>query len=183
MVTAIERGAKRRILYVEVKADEEIDYVDFGVKDPNKLSGEEVKQHLLDAGIWPLIKQRPYDVVAVPDKTPRDIFVTGFDTSPLAPNYDFILEGQEDDLQAGFDALAKMTEGKVYLSVSPKSSNKGLREAKNVVLTEFEGPHPAGNVGVQINHLKPVNRGETVWTLTALDVVVIGRLFNKGLWT
>lgn len=181
VVTTVERGAKRRILYVEVKADATTDYVDFGSRKPNDLTGEEVKQFLLDAGIWFLIKQRPYDVVAVPDKTPRDIFVTGFDSAPLAPNYDFILDGQEEDLQAGFDALAKLTAGKVYLSVSSKSSNKGLRDAKNVVLTEFDGPHPAGNVGVQINHLKPVNRGETVWTLSALDVAIIGRLFNKGI--
>ena len=180
VVTNIERGEKRRILYIEVKVDETTDYVDFGSKKPAALSAEEVKQSILDAGIWFLIRQRPYDVVAAPDKAPRDIFVTGFDSAPLAPSYDFILQGQEADLQAGFDALAKLTAGKVFLSISPKSSNKGLREAKNVVINEFEGPHPAGNVGVQINHLKPVNRGETVWTLTAPDVAIIGRLFNKG---
>ncbi|MDD4158994.1 MAG: Na(+)-translocating NADH-quinone reductase subunit A [Proteiniphilum sp.] len=181
VVTAIERGEKRRILYIEIKADQTTDYVDYGRKNVAALSGEEVKQSILDAGIWFLIGQRPYDVVAAPGKAPRDIFVTGFDTAPLAPDYDFVLQGQEADLQAGFDALAKLTAGKVYLSVSPKTTCKGLREAKNVVLTEFDGPHPAGNVGVQINHLRPVNRGETVWTLTALDVAIIGRLFNKGI--
>ena len=181
VVTTIERGAKRRILHIEVKADKATEYVDFGSTKPAELSSDEVKQRLLDAGIWFLIKQRPYDVVATPDKAPRDIFVTGFDSAPLAPSYDFILEGQEADLQTGFDALARLTTGNVYLSLSPKSSNKGLRAAKNVILTEFDGPHPAGNVGVQINHLKPVNRGETVWTLNALDVAIIGRLFNKGI--
>ncbi len=181
VVTAIERGEKRRILNFTVKADKEIEYEDFGKKEVASLSPEEVKKSILDAGIWWTIKQRPYDVVANPDKTPRDIFVTGFDTAPLAPSYDFILADQEADLQTGFDALAKLTQGKVYLSVSPDTTNKGLRYAKNVVITEFAGPHPAGNVGVHINKLAPVNNGEVVWTLNAINVAVIGRLFNKGI--
>ncbi len=180
VVTAIERGEKRRILHIVVKADDSTQYEDFGAKEVASLSGEEVKRTILDAGIWFLIKQRPYDVVALPDKEPRDIFVTGFDSAPLAPSYDFLLKEKEADFQAGLDALAKLTPGKVYLSVSNKTSLNGLREAKNVVITEFEGPHPAGNVGVQINHIKPVNRGEVVWTLNAPDVAIIGRLFNKG---
>ncbi|MEA4948035.1 MAG: Na(+)-translocating NADH-quinone reductase subunit A [Petrimonas sp.] len=179
-VTAIDRGEKRRILNVTVKADRENVYEDYGKKEIATLSAEEIKKALLNAGIWFVIKQRPYDVVANPGKEPRDIFVTGFDTAPLAPSYDFILKGQEADLQTGLNALAKLTKGKVYLSISPNTKNEGLRNAKNVTITEFEGPHPAGNTGVQINHLAPVNRGETVWTLNALDVLFIGRLFNKG---
>jgi Na+-transporting NADH:ubiquinone oxidoreductase subunit A len=181
VVSAVERGEKRRILYIEVKADREIRYEDFGKKEVASLSAEEVKKSILDAGIWFLIKQRPYDVVAVPGKEPRDIFVTGFNTAPLAPSADFILNGLEADLQAGFDALSKLTTGKVYLSVGAKTTNKGLLNAKNVVITQFDGLHPAGNVGVQINHIKPVNRGETVWTLNAPDVALIGRLFNQGI--
>ena len=144
------------------------------------LSSEEVKQSILDAGLWFLIKQRPYDVVAVPGKQPRDIFVTGFDSAPLAPSYDFMLEGQEADLQTGLDVLAKLTSGRVYLSVSTKTKSKALLEAKNVVITKFNGPHPAGNVGVQINHIKPINRGEVVWTLNAMDVALLGRFFQSG---
>lgn len=181
VVTNIERGEKRRILYIEVKADSTIQYENFGKKEVASLSAGEIKKSILDAGIWFLLKQRPYDVVAVPAKEPRDIFVTGFDTAPLAPSADFILDGHEVDLQVGFDALAKLTSGKVYLSISPATTNKALREAQNVIITEFDGPHPAGNVGVQINHLKPVNRGETVWTLSVTDVVIIGRLFNQGI--
>ena len=181
VITAIERGAKRRILNIVIKADSSSQYEDFGTKSVASLSGDEVKRSILDAGIWFLIRQRPYDVVANPGKQPRDIFVTAFDSAPLAPSYDFLLNGQEEELQAGLDALAKLTAGKVYLSVGMKTTNKGLREAQNVVITEFDGPHPAGNVGVQINKLKPVNRGETVWTLNALDVVIIGRLFSKGI--
>lgn len=181
VVTAIERGEKRRILYIEVKADATNQYHDFGKKEVAALTAEEVKKSILDAGIWFLIRQRPYDVVAASNKEPRDIFVTGFDSSPLAPSADFLMNGQEADFQTGLDALAKLTKGKVYLSICSKSTNKALREAKNVTITEFEGPHPAGNVGVQINQIKPVNRGETVWTLHATDVVLIGRLFNQGI--
>ncbi|MEA4904501.1 MAG: Na(+)-translocating NADH-quinone reductase subunit A [Petrimonas sp.] len=179
-ITAIDRGEKRRILNITVKADKENTYKDYGKKEVAALSAEDIKKALLHAGIWFVIKQRPYDVVANPGKEPRDIFVTGFDTAPLAPSYDFILKGQEADLQTGLNALAKLTKGKVYLSISPNTKNEGLRNAKNATITEFEGPHPAGNTGVQINHLAPVNRGETVWTLNALDVLFIGRLFNKG---
>ncbi len=181
VVTAVERGEKRRILQIIIKADGTNQYEDFGAKQVASLSGVEVKKTILDAGIWFLIKQRPYDVVAVPDKKPRDIFVTGFDTAPLAPSTDFLLKEKEADLQTGLDALAKLTAGKVYLSVSTKTKLSGLRDAKNVVITEFNGPHPSGNVGVQINHIQPVNRGEVVWTLTAPDVAIIGRLFNKGI--
>jgi len=181
VITEIERGEKRRILNIVIKADSSNLYEDFGKKSVAALSGDEVKRAILDAGIWFLIRRRPYDVAAAPDKQPRDIFVTAFDTAPLAPSYDFVLDGQEEELQAGLDALAKLTAGRVYLSIGKKTMNKGLREARNVVVTEFDGPHPAGNVGVQINKLKPVNRGETVWTLNALDVVIIGRLFSKGI--
>lgn len=180
-ITAVERGEKRRILHIEIKADRETEYENFEKKPIPTLSADEVKASIMEAGIWFLIKQRPYDVVANPDKTPRDIFVTAFDSAPLAPSYNFILEGQEADLQTGLDALAKLTSGKVYLSVRPQPRNEASLNAKNVVVTEFAGPHPAGNVGVQINRLSPVNRGETVWALNALDVAVIGRLFRKGI--
>jgi Na+-transporting NADH:ubiquinone oxidoreductase subunit A len=180
-VVAVDRGEKRRILNITIKADAVNQYVDFGKKKVESLSAQEVKAAIIEAGIWWTIKQRPYDIVANPEKTPRDIFVTGFNSAPLAPSFDYILGGQEDDLQAGFDALAKLTTGKVYLGISPDTANKVLRNAKGVEITEFTGVHPAGNVGVQINKLKPVNQGETVWTLSALDVVIIGRLFNKGI--
>lgn len=180
VVKEIERGAKRRILNFVLEADGATEYRVFGAEMIESLSAEEIKGRLLEAGLWFLIKQRPYDLIAFPKKEPRDIFVTGFDTAPLAPSYDFILEGRESDLQAGLDAVAKLTKGRVYLSIGSSSNNRALLEAKNVVLTRFEGPHPAGNVGVQINHIKPVNRGEVVWTVNLLDILMIGRLFNSG---
>jgi Na+-transporting NADH:ubiquinone oxidoreductase subunit A len=180
VVAEVERGERRRIHNIAIKSDRLNERIEFGEKEVSNLSPEEVKGAILEAGLWFAIRQRPYDIVALPDRSPRDIFVTGFDSSPLAPSYDFILQGQEEELQVGLNALAKLTAGKVYLSISANSTSRALKQAKNVELYEFDGPHPAGNVGVQINHIKPVNRGEVVWTLNALNVVLIGRLFKNG---
>lgn len=175
-VTAVNRGEKRKVLSVVVQPDAQIEYEDFGQKNVSSLNREEIKTSLLQAGMWPFIKQRPYDIVATPTETPRDIFVSAFYSAPLAPDFDFILKGQEADFQTGLDALAKLTDGKVYVGVRKGSAV----QPKGVELTEVEGPHPAANVGVQINHIKPINKGELVWVVNPADVIIIGRLFNKG---
>ncbi len=175
-VIAVNRGEKRKVLNIVVKPETQIEYEDFGKKNVTSLNGDQVKEALLNAGMWPYIKQRPYDRVANPQDTPRDIFVSAFYSAPLAPNFDFVVKGQEADFQTGLDALAKLTSGKVYVGVKNGSSIK----PKGVEVVEFEGPHPAGNVGVQINHIKPINKGEIVWVVNPADVIIIGRLFNKG---
>ena len=176
-VTAVNRGEKRKVLSIVVKPDAQIEYEDFGKKNVASLKGEEVKEAILNAGMWPFIKQRPYDIVASPAEAPRDIFVSAFYSAPLAPNFDFIVKGQEADFQTGLDALTKLTAGKVYVGLRKGSAIS----VKGVETVEFEGPHPAGNVGVQINNVKPVNKGETVWVINPDDVILIGRLFNKGI--
>ncbi len=176
-VAAVNRGEKRKVLSIVVTPDAQNEYEDFGKKSVSSLNADQVKETLLNAGMWPFIKQRPYDIVASPAETPRDIFVTAFNSAPLAPNFDFIVKGQEADLQAGLDALSKLTNGKVYVGVKAGSSVK----LNGVEVVGFEGPHPAGNVGVQINHIKPVNKGEVVWTVNATDVILMGRVFNKGI--
>ncbi|NLA64179.1 MAG: NADH:ubiquinone reductase (Na(+)-transporting) subunit A, partial [Bacteroidales bacterium] len=118
VVTAIDRGEKRRILNITVERKGVNEFVDYGIKNALTMKAEEVKEYILDAGLWFFIKQRPYDVVANPDNEPRDIFVTGFSSAPLAPSYDFILKDQEKDVLTGLDALSKLTKGKVHLSVS-----------------------------------------------------------------
>ncbi|MDR0758333.1 MAG: Na(+)-translocating NADH-quinone reductase subunit A [Tannerella sp.] len=175
-VAEVLRGEKRKVLRIAVKPDEKIEYESFPVKEIASLSGEEIKALLLEAGLWPYIKQRPYDRVAAPDITPRDIFVTACDTAPLAPDFEFVVKGEEDAFQAGLDALAKLTGGHVYLGVKKNST----LSPQHVEPVELDGPHPAGNVGVLINRIRPVNKGETVWTLHAADVLFIGRLFLKG---
>ena len=176
-VAAVNRGEKRKVLSVVVKPDTQVVYEEFEKKNVASMKADEVKASLLAAGMWPFIKQRPYDIVADPAESPRDIFVSAFYSAPLAPNFDFILKGQEADFQAGLSALAKMTAGKVYVGV-----RKGSAAAKvsGVEVVEVEGPHPAANVGVQINNIKPVNKGEVVWTVNPDDVIIMGRLFNKG---
>lgn len=180
VVTDIVRGEKRKLLNILLKADLKTEYLNYPVRDPLALSTEQVKEALLESGLWSLLKQRPYDSIANPQKKPRDIFVTGFDSSPLAPDYDFILKGQGSDLQKGLDALTRLTEGKVYLSLSSKSQSSELKQAARVEINTFDGPHPAGLVGVQINQIKPLNKEEVVYTANALDVAAIGRFFSVG---
>jgi len=180
-ITAINRGEKRKLLSIDILADTEIQYIDFGKSDISKLSIAEIKEKLSAGGMLPFIKQRPYDIIANPQDTPRDIFVTGFDSAPLAPETEIVLKEQEQDFQIGLDVLTKLTSGKVYLSIKSDCNVSCLKEAKNVEVIAFEGPHPAGNVGIQINHIKPVNKGEIVWTVNYADIPFIGRLFNKGI--
>ena len=177
-VVAVNRGERRRVLSVVVEADGENAAVEYKAKDVPSLSADEVKADLLQAGLFAFIKQRPYDVIASPNDTPRAIFVSAFDSKPLAVDFEVALKGNEADFQTGLDALAKMAP--VYLGINSKQNSAALNAAKNVTVTCFDGPHPAGNVGVQINHTAPVNKGEVVWTVGAEDVIFIGRLFNKG---
>ena len=178
VVTSVERGERRKVLSISIAAAKEQDYEEFGKKDVSTLTGEQVKAALLEAGLFSFIIQRPYIVVADPNAQPKGIFVSAFDTNPLAADFEFVLKGQEKDFQTGLDALAKMA--KTYLNISVEQKSPALTNAKNVTVTALDGPNPAGNVGVQINHISPINKGETVWTLRAEEVIFIGRLFNTG---
>ncbi|MCC8187531.1 MAG: Na(+)-translocating NADH-quinone reductase subunit A [Bacteroides sp.] len=178
VVTSVERGARRKVMSITVQAAEEQDYEEFGKKDVALLNGNQVKAALLEAGIFAFFKERPYQVVANPTILPKAIFVSAFDSSPLAPDFEFALKGEERNFQTGLDALAKIA--KTYLSIRVDQKAVALTQAKNVIVTAFEGPHPAGNVGVQINHLDPINKEEVVWTIGAQEVIFIGRLFNTG---
>ncbi|MDR0536837.1 MAG: Na(+)-translocating NADH-quinone reductase subunit A [Tannerellaceae bacterium] len=177
-IIAVNRGEKRKLLNIVIKPDAANEYVNFGQKNVSTISSHEVRDAILEAGLWPVIRQRPYDVVAAPDTVPRDIFLSAFYSAPLAPDFLYILRGRETDFRTGLEALAKLTEGKVYAGI-----RKGFTfdAPENVELVEVEGPHPAANASVLINHIKPVNKGETVWTVNPEDVITIGALFNKGI--
>lgn len=179
VVSVINRGARRRILEVIVEIDRAKGVVDFGKANPKDLSDDQIKKYLLDSGMWPFIKRRPYNILAKPSEQPRDIYISGFDTSPLAPDYAFVLKGQERQFQTGVDALAKLTPGKVHLGL-PAKAETVLGQIKNVEITYYDGPHPAGNPGIQIHHTNPINKGEVVWTINPQDVAIIGRLFETG---
>ena len=178
VVTSVERGARRKVMNIVVEAAAEQDYEEFGKQDVARMNADRVKELLLQSGMFAFIKQRPYDVIADPAVAPRAIFVSAFDSNPLAPEFEFALKGEEANFQTGLDALAKIA--KTYLGISVKQKSAALTQAKNVTITAFDGPNPAGNVGVQINRVAPVVKGETVWTIDPQAVIFIGRLMNTG---
>ncbi len=177
-VLAINRGERRKVLSITIQADAEISYEKYE-SDLDKMSAEDVRALILKAGLWSYVKQRPYDVIANPTSTPKAIFISTFDSAPLAPNYAYILHGHTNVLQAGINALAKIAP--VHFGLKHGANNTVFNALKNVTFTEFAGPHPAGNVGVQINHVNPVNKGEVVWTINIQDLLILGRLFAKGI--
>ena len=177
-VKEILRGAKRRILAVLIEAKSEDQFKDFGKELPQNLEKEQILAKILESGCWPFINQRPYDVIANPSDEAKAIFVSSFDTAPLAPNYAFSLQEQKEAFQVGIDALSKLTAGEVYLAVNENTSF--FNEVKNVHLVSVAGKHPAGNVGVQISKVAPINQGEKVWTVNPQDVAIIGNLFLTG---
>jgi Na+-transporting NADH:ubiquinone oxidoreductase subunit A len=180
-VTEIRRGDRRKLLEVVVeKAGDE--YLDFGVADPAVLSREQIRESLLKSGLWPAVRQRPYHIVANPADVPKAIFISGFDTAPLAPDYNFIIENTPaSSFRSGINALKKLTDGKIHLVLSGKASSSDvLKNAEGVEISYFSGPHPAGNVGIHIHHIDPVNKGETVWYVNLQDVIAIGKLFTEG---
>ena len=178
-VSAVNRGEKRKLLNVVVDADAVQEYEQFESTDLGSASREQIVETMLSSGIWTRLVQRPFGLIADPEKKPKAIFVSAFDSAPLAPEYDFVLAGCEKELQRGFDVLARLTDGKVHLSAL--AGREGfVAGIKGVEHHTFEGKHPAGNVGVQIHHIDPVAKGEIVWSMNIQDVAVLGRLFLTG---
>ena len=178
IVEAVVRGDRRKVLCVKVKADDSQEYRDFGSKNVDSLDGNGVRSLLLEAGLFGYINQLPYAVSTTPDTTPKAIFVSAFRDMPLAGDFDFEVKGQETDFQTGITALSKIAQ--VNVGISSKSQNETLRNLKDATVTAWQGPCPAANVGVHVNHLCPVNKGEVVWTVDPVAVIFIGRLLNTG---
>lgn len=176
-VKDVVRGEKRRILSVVVTSDPEIAYEEFEIPELSPAKRDDIVCLMLKSGLWTLLVQRPYGIVASPAVEPKAIFVSAFDSAPLAPDYDFALKGESEAIQKGLDVLACLTKGKVHLSYNAKGT---VPQFKGVELHAFQGKHPAGNVGVQIHHIDPINKGEKVWTMNIQDVAVLGRLFLTG---
>ena len=177
-VTAVERGERRKVLRVKIAPDAQQEYADFGVKDVAGLTADNVKESLLQAGLFGYINQLPYAVATRPDTAPKAIFVSALRDKPLQGDFEYELNGQEKDFQTGLTALSKIA--KVYLGIGAKQTATALTAAKDVEVNVFDGPCPAGNVGVQVNHIDPVNKGEVVWTVDPTAVIFFGRLFNTG---
>ena len=175
-VSLVERGDRRKLLSVRIEADKEQEFIDFGVKDIATLSGEQVVENLLEAGLFGYINQLPYAISTNPETKPKAIFVSALRDMPLAGDFEFELQGQKKDFQTGLTALSRIA--KTYLGIG---SEQNITFAGNdVELVKFSGKCPAGNVGVQVNHIDPVNKGEVVWTVDPTAVIFFGRLFNTG---
>ena len=180
-VAEVVRGEKRKLLEVRIKADAQQEYVDFGVKQVSDMTAEQIKESILAAGLWPAIIQRPYGIIANPEVKPKAIFVSAFNTAPLAADTEFALKDEFSNIQTAINALNKLTDGGVHLSFNAKNySGTPFHRLDNVIQHTFEGKHPAGNVGVQIHHISPIRKGETVWTVSLLMLAAIGRLFTTG---
>jgi Na+-transporting NADH:ubiquinone oxidoreductase subunit A len=181
-IVGIVRGDKRKILEVRILADREIRYLDHGAIEPSRLSRDAIIEHLLKSGAWPFIRQRPFGTIANPQIVPKSIFISAFDSNPLAPDIDFALKGKESAFQTGLDVLQKLTEGKVHLNVHIELNSSFFSTFKGVELNKVSGPHPSGNVGIQIHHIDPINKGEHIWTINPQDVLIIGNLFAQGIY-
>ncbi len=178
VVIEVTRGERRRIMAIKIEADKTQTSVEHGKFNVESADAEAIKAHLLASGCWPFVKQRPYDVIANPEKTPKAIFISGYASAPLAADLDFTLKGKEVELQAAVSALGKLTEGGVHISTG--TSNSPLAGLSGVTIHKVSGPHPSGNVGTLINKVNPVNKGEVVWTVNAQDLVIIGELLLTG---
>jgi Na+-transporting NADH:ubiquinone oxidoreductase subunit A len=183
-IAEIVRGDKRKLLEVRILADKTIAYEEFkkySTSDLQAVKREEAQALMIKSGVWPYIVQRPFGIVASPDDTPKSIFISGFDSHPLAPDYDIIYKGEDNYFQAGIDVLKKFTSGAINLGLNADGEVSGMfAKTKGVVVNKFSGKHPAGNVGVQIHHVDPINKGETVWTVKPEGVIAIGKLFLEG---
>ncbi len=170
-VTLVERGDRRKLLSVRVKSDGKQQSREFDVKG-------DIKAVLMESGMFAFFRQRPYDVVANPEDKPKAIFVSAFNSMPLSQDFSYVVKGQEEEFKAGIKALSAIA--KVNLGISVAQSKTFLNDVPNCEVTVFDGPAPAGNVGVQINHVDPINKGEVVWTIGAEEVIFVGRLMKTG---
>ncbi len=182
-VESVVRGEKRKLLEIRIKAAKTTDYIKFNTPELDKATAEQIKRVLLESGLWAAIKQRPYGIVANPADEPRAIFVSAFDSAPLAPDYNFTLKDEAANLQVAVDVLNKLTKGGVFVGVNGKNAaDSPFSKLNNIKLYGFKGAHPAGNVGVQINNIAPINKGEVVWTIDPMFMVAVGKLFTKGIY-
>ena len=180
-ITDVIRGKKRRILEVVIKADAEITYKDLSISSADSLSREQIINTMLKGGVWPFFRQKPYDIIANPNDMPKAIFISAFKSAPLSIDNDFALYGMDEFFQKGLDYIIKLTNGKTHLNIDGNTNaSKVFTSAKGVEINKFSGPHPSGNVGVQIHHIDPINKGDIVWFLDPQDVLAIARLFTEG---
>ncbi len=189
-VAAIHRGERRALQSVVIELSqnerggrgggpEEASFSSFTGKHPDGLSRDDVAGLLIESGMWTALRGRPFGHIAHPNDKPHSVFVAAIDTHPLAPSVDVVLEGRHSDFEQGLNALSKLTDGPVFVCTSP-GSRVPIPRDDPFRHEEFQGPHPAGTVGLHIHRLDPVDRNKTVWHAGYQDVVAIGKLFQTG---
>ncbi|MDH4057652.1 MAG: Na(+)-translocating NADH-quinone reductase subunit A [Cyclobacteriaceae bacterium] len=185
-VVEVKRGNKRKLLEVKILADKTVEHLQFtkhSVSEIAHITREKAQQQMLESGVWVNLIQRPFGTVADPKEKPKSIFISAFDSSPLAPDYSVLFKGQEHYFQIGVDILKRFTTGQVHVNIhSEREISSVFSQVKGAELNKFSGPHPAGCVGVQIHHIDPINKGDVVWTINPFGVIQIGKLFLNGIY-
>lgn len=180
VVKEIVRGEKRKLMEIIIESDGKQEVEKHEIPEYQNVAPEDLIQTLLDTGFWPLIMQRPYGIIADRKITPDFVFVSTFDSAPLAPNFNYVLKNMKDELKLGLEILHKISGKEIHLGINAKAENTLFENLPHTVINRFDGPHPAGNVGTQINAIRPINKGEVFWTINIQNVAMIGRLFlNK----
>ena len=177
-ISEIQRGERRKVVSIDIQSDKNNDYKDFGKLDA-KSDKSKIIEYLLNSGLWPFIKQRPYDIIADHKIQPKAIFISGFSSAPLSADLDFISQDYQDKIQNAINVLSKLTDGEVHMSVR-KNSDSFISDLKNITVHNVSGPHPAGNVGTLINKVSPINKGEVAWTIALHDLILIGSTIESG---
>jgi Na+-transporting NADH:ubiquinone oxidoreductase subunit A len=180
-IVEVERGARRRILSLRIQADKDQENLQHEPLDLSVATGDAVRDFLLKTGCWPFIKQRPYDIIANPNETPKAIFISAYVTAPLAADLNVTLAQEKKVLQTALTALGKLTQGKVHVSIGAGLASP-FEDLKGIELHRVQGPHPAGLVGTQINKIDPINKGERVWVVSPQDLVIIGEAISTGIY-
>lgn len=185
-VVEVKRGEKRKLLEIKILADKKVEFESFKkytVSDIANASADEIKNHILKAGAWPNLVQRPFGIIADPNAKPKAIHISAFDSHPLAPDYSLVFKGQDQFFQVGVDVLKKLTSGSVHVNTHATSElSTVFSQVKGAEVNKFSGQHPVGCVGVQIHHLDPINKGDIVWTINPQGVIEIGKLFLQGIY-
>jgi Na+-transporting NADH:ubiquinone oxidoreductase subunit A len=178
-VVAINRGERRVLQSVVVKLNgtDAESFNSYPEAELETLDREKVVNNLVDSGLWPTLRTRPFSKVPAIDSDPHSIFVTAMDTNPLAANAELIIKEEEQAFTNGLKILTRLTEGKVFVCQKPGVT---LPAAKGTSKEEFDGPHPAGLAGTHIHFLDPVSEGKTVWSINYQDVIAFGKFFVSG---
>ncbi|MDG1224195.1 MAG: NADH:ubiquinone reductase (Na(+)-transporting) subunit A, partial [Candidatus Marinimicrobia bacterium] len=182
IIKDIKYGPRRVIEKIEIELDKDQQSLDFkshSMDDISNLSGDEVLDVILGANLFPHFRQRPFNTIPDHEIKPRDIFISGLNTAPLAVDLEIVITDQIENFQAGINAIEKLTDGNVYLTNKVDSRLSGV---ENVNINTIEGPHPSGNVGIQIHHISHLKPSELIWTIDPQDVVMLGKLFLKGVY-